>query len=164
MADLFLGFDIGTTAIKGALFDAGGVLVAHASRPYPTARPAPGIVEQDPRDWVHGLLAVMEMLAAEGRAERIASVGLCGQVNTDVFVDAEGQALAPAIGWADSRAAGDAAALDAAISVQDRMTWWGAPLPVGASHVLARMAWMARQRPEVYAATAHVLKIGRAHV
>ena len=60
------------------------------------------------------------------RTERVAAVGLCGQVNTDTFVDATGQALAPAIAWADNRAAADAAALDAAISPQDRMDWWGA--------------------------------------
>jgi xylulokinase len=154
MADLFLGFDVGTTAVKGALFDAEGRVVAHASRPYPTQRPAPGRVEQDPRDWVAGLHAVMEALDA---GDRVAAVGLCSQVNTDLFVDAEGRPLSAAIAWADNRAAGDAAALDAAISPQDRMDWWGAPLPVGASHVLAHMAWMARERPDVYAATAHVL-------
>ena len=39
----------------------------------------------------------------------------------------------------------------------DRIAWWGAPLPIGASHVLARMVWMAREKPEVFAATRHVL-------
>ncbi len=134
-----------------------GGLVAHASRPYPTARPAPGLVEQDPRDWVAGVEAVIDALTEDGRAERVAAMGMCGQVNTDAFVDAQGRPLAPAIAWADNRAAADAAALDADVSMQDRLDWWGAPLPVGASHVLARMAWMARERPEVYAATAQVL-------
>ena len=59
--DLFLGFDIGTTAIKGALFDAEGRLVAHAGRPYPTLRPAPGVVEQDPREWTAGVVETMEL-------------------------------------------------------------------------------------------------------
>jgi xylulokinase len=157
MADLFLGLDVGTTTIKGAAFDAEGRLVAHAARPYPTSRPAPGIVEQDPRDWTEGVRGVLDALVAEGRAERVAGVGLCSQVNTDVFVDEKGRALAPAIGWQDNRAAADAAALDAGVSTQERMDWWGAPLPIGASHVLARMAWMARERPEVFAATRHVL-------
>ena len=84
--DLFLGFDIGTTAIKGALFDAEGRLVAHAGRPYPTSRPAPGVVEQDPRDWTDGVAGTMDALLTGDRAERVAAVGLCGQTNTDVFV------------------------------------------------------------------------------
>ena len=154
MADLFLGLDVGTTAIKGALFDAEGRVIAQAGRAYPTARPSPGIVEQNPADWVEGVNFV---IAALGHAERVAAVGLCSQVNTDVFVDAEGRALAPAIAWQDSRAAADAAELDAAIPLQDRLAWWGAPLPVVASHVLARMAWMKRERGEVFAATRHVL-------
>ena len=157
MADLFLGLDIGTTTIKGVAFDAEGRLVAHAARPYPTARPAPGIAEQDPRHWTEGVAAVLDALVAEGRAERVAGVGLCSQVNTDVFVDGDGRALGPAIGWQDNRAAADAAALDAGVSPEERLAWWGAPLPIGASHVLARMAWMARERPDIFAAARHVL-------
>jgi xylulokinase len=155
--DLFLGFDVGTTTIKGALFDAEGRLVAHAARPYPTARPAPGVVEQDPRDWTDGVARTMEALLIDDRAGRVAAVGLCGQANTDVFVGADGSPLAPAIAWADNRAAPEAAALDAGVTQDDRIAWWGAPLPIGASHVLARMAWMARAKPNVFAATRHVL-------
>ena len=155
--DLFLGFDIGTTAVKGALFDVDGRPVAHVSRPYPTSRPAPGVVEQDPRDWTEGVTGAMDALLAGGRAERVAAVGLCGQTNTDVFVGSDGAPLAPAIAWADNRAAPEAAALDAGVTEEDKIAWWGAPLPIGASHVLARMTWMARARPEIFAATRHVL-------
>ncbi len=155
--DLFLGFDVGTTAVKGALFDIEGRLVAHSARPYPTSRPAPSIVEQDPRDWTDGVVKTMDALLVGDRAGRVAAVGLCGQTNTDVFVGADGAPLAPAIAWADNRAAPEAASLDAGVTAQDRLAWWGAPLPIGASHVLARMAWMAREKPEIFAATRHVL-------
>ena len=155
--DLFLGADVGTTSIKAGLFDAEGRLIAHDGRHYPTSRPAPGIVEQDPRDWTDGVVATMDKLLTGDRAERIAAVGLSSQVNTDVFVDANGHAVAPAIMWQDNRAARQAAELEANICAADKISWWGAPLPIGASHVLARMAWMARERPDVYAATCHVL-------
>ena len=39
MADLFLGFDVGTTTIKGGAFDERGLPIAHAARSYPTSRP-----------------------------------------------------------------------------------------------------------------------------
>src|ERR1700678_4552160 len=99
----------------------------------------------------------MAALLTNGRVDRVAAVGLCSQVNTDVFVDAAGQAVAPAIMWQDNRAAPEAARLDAGISPEDKVAWWGAPLPIGASHVLARMAWMARERPELYSKTRHVM-------
>lgn len=155
--DLFLGVDVGTTAIKGGLFTIEGRAIAHARRPYPTARPAPGVVEQNPRDWVHGVTVVMDELLSGGLAERVAAVGLCSQVNTDVFVDAAGEPVAPAISWQDNRAAAEAAELDGGISADEKQEWWGAPMPVGASHVLARMLWMARERPDLYAMTKHVL-------
>ena len=155
--DLFLGVDVGTTAIKGALFDPAGGMVAHARRGYPTHRPAPGVVEQDPRDWTDGVVAIMDELLVAGRADRVAAVGLCSQVNTDVFVDAAGSPLAPAITWQDNRAAAEASKLDSGLSAAEKDAWWGAPLPIGASHVLARMMWMARERPEVFARCRHVL-------
>ena len=155
--DLFIGVDVGTTAIKAGLFDGAGHALAQASRAYPTTRLGGGIVEQDPRDWSAGVVATMDALLTGDRADRVAAVGLCGQVNTDVFVDARGEALAPAIMWQDNRAAAEAAEIDASISPENYEAWWGAPLPVGASHVLARMSWMARHRPEIYAATRHVL-------
>jgi xylulokinase len=155
--DLFLGIDVGTTAIKGGLFDIEGRAVAQARRPYPTARPAPGIVEQDPYDWANGATAVMDELLTGGRAERVAAAGLCSQVNTDVFVNAAGQPIAPAISWQDNRAAAQAAELDGGISLAEKNDWWGAPMPVGASHVLARMLWMTQERPDLYASARHVL-------
>jgi xylulokinase len=155
--DLFLGFDVGTTTIKGALFDIEGRLVAQAGRPYPIFRPAPGVVEQNPRDWTDGIIQTMDALLIGDRLERVTAVGLCGQANTDVFVGADGAPLAPAIAWQDNRAAPEAADLDATVTEGDKIAWWGAPLPIGASHVLARMAWMARTRPEVFAATRYVL-------
>ena len=155
--DLFLGIDVGTTAIKGALFEADGRLVAHAAKPYPTSRPSPGIVEQNPSHWVDGVQAILETLTAEGRGARVAAIGICSQVNTDVFVDADGKALGPAISWQDNRAAAEAIKLDAGVTLEDRMAWFGAPLPIGASHVLARMSWMQNERPEIFAATRAVL-------
>ena len=155
--DLFIGVDVGTTAVKAGLFDAAGRALAHFSRGYPTQRRGDGIVEQDPREWTSGVVAAMDALLTGETADRVAAVGICSQVNTDVFVDAQGHAAAPAIMWQDNRAAAEAAELNDGISRADYEAWWGAPMPVGASHVLARMVWMARHRPEAFAATRHVL-------
>ena len=155
--DLFLGLDIGTTAIKAALFDHEGRSTAYARHPYATARPAPGFVEQDPADWVRGTVAVMDAVLAEGRADRVAAVGICGQANTEVYVDGAGKALAPGMTWQDSRAAGEAAELDATVTAAERETWWGLPMPIGASHILARLRWMTANRPDVVARARRIL-------
>jgi xylulokinase len=49
------------------------------------------------------------------------------------------------------------AELDASITTEAKIAALGAPIPIDASHALARMAWMADARPDLWARTAHVL-------
>lgn len=154
---MFIGFDIGSTSVKAALFDASGNVIDHFSRAYPTERPGPGRVEQDPQHWLDCIDAAVEALIRGRDASQIRAVGLCAQVNTDVFVDRDGRPLAPAITWQDIRAGSEAAELDAMIDPAEKHTWWGAEMPIGASHVLAKMMWFARNHPDLWAKTDQVL-------
>lgn len=157
MADLILGIDIGTTAVKAGVIGTDGRMLAGFSETYPTQRPAPGIAEQDPADWLARLDAALLRLTAEGRSARLRAVGVTSQVNTHLFLDAAGRPLMPAITWQDTRAAAEAAELDATVSPEQRLAWWGAPMPIDASHALARMLWTARHRPALWAQTRHVV-------
>lgn len=152
-----IGFDIGSTAIKAGLFATDGTVIAHWSRGYPTQRPGPGRVEQDPQHWLDGIRDGIDALLQGRDAARVAAVGFCGQVNTEVFVDAQGAPVHPAITWQDVRAAPQAEALNARISAADKLAWWGAEMPIGASHALARMQWMADHYPDLWARTRYVL-------
>ena len=154
---LLIGIDVGTTAVKAALFDTKGhAMKTYVSR-YPTVRPAPGIVEQNAEDWVQRCLEAITTLTDGAALGRVAGIGLTSQVNTHVFVDDRGAALLPAFVWQDGRCAHEAVELDKRILDTDRLQWWGAPLPVDASHVLARMAYVARHHPEIWAQTRWVM-------
>lgn len=155
--DLMLGVDVGTTSVKAALVDPEGRTLARFSRAYPTRRPAAGIAEQDPAHWIRLTEAAIAELAGEGRGARIAAIGLCSQVNTHAFVGADGAPLIPAIVWQDGRAGPEAAELDASVSEATRRAWWGAPMPIDASHALSRMLWVSRHRPEIWARTRWVM-------
>jgi xylulokinase len=152
-----IGVDVGTTAVKAALFDLDGHAVETYSSPFPTDRPAPGLVEQNPRDWIARVLAALAALVGAAPRGSIAGLGLCSQVNTHVFVDARGEALMPAIVWQDGRCAENARELDPLVPLADRLRWWGAPLPIDASHVLSRIAWVRRARPDVWLRTRWVM-------
>ena len=152
-----IGFDIGSTAVKAGLFTLGGAVVDHWSRNYPTERPGPGIVEQDPRHWLDGVRDAIDGLLVGRDPDRVVAVGLCSQVNTDVFVDADGEPLAPAIVWQDVRSAREAEALDRTISAEDKQAWWGAEMPIGASHALAKMMWFQKHHPDLWEKTRYVL-------
>jgi xylulokinase len=152
-----IGIDVGTTAIKAILVDLDGNTLRTFARNYPTARPKPGHVEQDPDDWMDGVLAALEIFSKDVRSAGLLGIGLTSQVNTHVFVDADGRPLFPALVWQDGRCGGDAAALDARITPDQKMAWFGGPMPIDASHALSRMAYVARVNPDAFARTRHVL-------
>jgi len=152
-----IGIDVGTTSVKATLFEATGKARKHFSNAYATMRPAPGFVEQDPSDWTSRVFAAMDSLAGDLPKGAVAGVGLCSQVNTHVFVDENGEALLPAITWQDGRCAEDARELDLLVAPEQRLKWWGAPLPIDASHMLSRMAWVKRTHPGVWRKTRWVM-------
>jgi xylulokinase len=153
---LLIGIDVGTTSVKGALLDRRGHTQRSCSATYPTMRNAER-VEQNPADWMqHVLRALTELTEGLGPSD-LASIGLCSQVNTHVFVDGNGEPLLPAFVWQDGRCAMQAEQLTAMVSESDRMKWWGAPLPIDSSHVLSRMAWVKTHHPEIWAKTRWVM-------
>jgi xylulokinase len=155
---LFLGIDIGTTAVKAAVFGLDGARVATWRSDYPTHRAAGGIVEQTPQHWLDAINAAVSAFETTLDLRRIAAVGICSQVNTHVFVGADGRVLADAMVWQDTRAVAEAAELSATVSTKEASAWWGgSAVPVDASHALARMSWMRRHRPSVWDSTRYVL-------
>ncbi|MEL7215125.1 MAG: FGGY family carbohydrate kinase [Pseudomonadota bacterium] len=149
----FLGIDVGTTSVKAGVMDEAGHRVASFGESYPTQRRAGQIVEQDPEEWLRLIHRALDAFAGY----QIAAIGLTSQVNTHVFVDAQGAALHPAIVWQDGRAQAEAERLDASVTPEQKQRWWGAPMPIDASHACARMAWMANTQPDVWARTRWVM-------
>lgn len=152
-----IGIDVGTTATKAVLIDEQGNRLAGYARSHPTDRPHPGHAEQNPQHWMDGVLGALAGFADGHDLSGLQAIGLCSQVNTHVFVDASGVALLPAIIWQDGRSAPDAASLEAQTSAAQKTEWFGAPIPIDASHALSRMAYVRRVHPEIYSQTAHVL-------
>lgn len=156
-AETILGIDVGTTSVKGMVLGMDGSRLAAFGATYPTARPSVSRVEQNPQDWLDRIDAALADFTAQGLIGGVQAVGLTSQVNTHVFLDADARPLIPAITWADTRAAAEAAELDARVTVAQKMAWWGAPMPIDASHALARMLWVARHLPEVWQRTRWVV-------
>ncbi len=157
MTETLIGIDIGTTAVKAVLVDLDGRLIAEHVAPCATERLRPAWVEQDPEGWVACALAALRAFARDHDLGGLRGIGLTSQVNTHVFTGAGAMAVRPAIVWQDGRAAAEAAALDGQVSAAEKLAWFGAPMPIDASHALARVAWVARHEPEVWERTAHVL-------
>jgi xylulokinase len=149
-----IGVDLGTTSLKAVLLTVDGQRLAETAAPYPTQRPGPGLAEQDPHDWWRLMADALRGFEGLGTVRALC---ITSQVNTHVFVDAALNVLHPAIVWQDGRAAAAGAEIDARLTLAEKIAALGAPIPVDASHALARMNWMAQTHPAIWAQTAHVL-------
>ncbi len=149
-----IGVDLGTTSLKAVLLTVDGQRLAETAAPYPTQRPGPGLAEQDPHDWWRLMMDALRGFEGLGTVRALC---ITSQVNTHVFVDAALNVLHPAIVWQDGRAAAAGAEIDGRLTLAEKIAALGAPIPVDASHALARMNWMAQTHPAIWAQTAHVL-------
>ena len=96
---MFLGLDLGTSAIKALLVDADGTIIGSQHAPLPVIRPHAGWSEQDPDDWWQATSNVVLALRDTHPREMAAvqAVGLSGQMHGLVALDADDGVLRPAI-------------------------------------------------------------------
>ena len=155
MGELWLGIDVGTTAIKAAAYDSHGQMVALAERATQVLRPAPGHAEQDMRAMWAGVAACLSELGSACAGHRFVSLGLCGQGDGLWPVDKGGEPTRNAILWNDTRASRDVEALIANGAADAVGHGCHTSLWAGTSAILWR--WLRANEPEVAARTAHVV-------
>jgi len=152
---VYLGLDVGSSGTKGVLVDAAGRTKASAELPHGIARPRSGWAEQDAeRDWWVSAAEVSRRLV-EGRAERVAAVGISGLGPCLVPTDAELRPLRPAILYGiDSRARGQIAGLTAELRADAILERCGARLT--SQSVGPKVRWLVDEEPQVWAAARRV--------
>lgn len=155
--EYLIGIDVGTTSVKASLFTVNGAVVGSSVVQYPTHYPSPTFAEQNPQDWTNAIVKALHAFVPLVGNNAVRSIGITSQVNTHVFCNSEMHVLCPAIVWKDGRAINQANKLNERVSDQQRMDWWGAPMPIDASHALSRMLWMREHRAQLWQQTQHVL-------
>ena len=101
---MFLGIDVGSTAIKLGIVNTEGKLISYFNSPYSTKTISNEHVEQDPNDWFKLILKGLSEFKNNNPSCQLSGLSMCSQVNTHIFVDENGEALLPAIFWQDTRA------------------------------------------------------------
>lgn len=150
-----VGIDIGTSAVKVAVVSLDGVVLAEASRPYPTRTPHPGWVEQSPDDWWLATCEALREVAGAGDFELVGA-GLSGQLNGVVLLDQDDNVLGDAIIWLDTRAAAEAEEMNQRFAEILRSQ---AATDLSAIAVLAKLTWLARHDAGRLERTRHVLLV-----
>jgi xylulokinase len=149
----FLGLDLGTSGLRALLIDADGQPIGAVERGYDVSAPHPGWSEQSPQLWVDALdSAVAELRERFPAFADLRGVGVAGHMHGATLLDADGTVLRPCILWNDTRAASEAAVLDATPGVRDvsgNIVFPGFTAP--------KLDWLRAHEPEIHARVAKVL-------
>ncbi|MCD8083066.1 MAG: xylulokinase [Clostridiales bacterium] len=100
---LYVGVDLGTSAVKLLLMDGEGQIQKIVSREYPIEYPHPGWSEQNPEDWFDQTMAGLKELLADCKKDQVAGISFGGQMHGLVILDEEDRVIRPAILWNDGR-------------------------------------------------------------
>ena len=102
--DLLIGIDCSTTAAKAVVWNTSGRAVAEGRASFSLSSPHPGWGEQDPVDWWQAVVKAIDGACRKIDAKRVAALSITHQRETFVCLDADGEAIRPAMLWLDTRA------------------------------------------------------------
>lgn len=149
---MYIGLDLGTSGLKAVLIDDEQSILAEATAPLEAVRPELGWSEQAPATWLDAADAAMRDLAAQVSLSSVRGIGLSGQMHGATLLDANDEVLRPCILWNDTRAAVEAAELDA--DPKFRALTGNIVFP---GFTAPKLVWVARHEPEIFAKVARVL-------
>lgn len=143
---MFLGIDVGTSAVKVCLAGRDLRPLESASAPLSISHPEPRWSEQNPEDWwtatVEAVRAVTDRV--KGSAGGIAGIGLSGQMHGAVLLDASHKVVRPAILWNDGRSDAQCAAI---AERGDHLAQLAGARPM-AGFTAPKIMWLRQQEPE----------------
>lgn len=152
---MYLGIDLGTSAVKTVLVDGAQRVIASESRPLTITSPQPGYFEQDPAQWIDATFATLDALKAthSGELAAVRGIGLSGQMHGATLLDASSRPLRPCILWNDGRSATECRVLEQRWPAL-RATTGNKAMP---GFTAPKLLWIAAHEPDVFARTKLVL-------
>ena len=146
--NLYIGVDLGTSAVKLLLMDGSGEIKNVVSKEYPLDFPQPGWSQQNPEDWRRAVMeGIPELLQGFNGAE-VAGIGCGGQMHGLVVLDKDDNVIRPAILWNDGRTAKQVDYLNNVIG-KGRLTTLTANIAF-AGFTAPKILWMREEEPENY--------------
>lgn len=146
---LYIGVDLGTSAVKLLLMDAEGKIHKIASREYPLEFPHPGWSQQDPLQWFTQTMDGLEELLRECDKSQVAGISFGGQMHGLVTLDENDQVIRPAILWNDGRTTEETAYLNEVIG-KEKLSAYTANIAF-AGFTAPKILWMQKNEPELWA-------------
>ncbi len=152
---MYLGIDLGTSAVKAILLRDDGTIAAQASAPLDVSRPHPTWSEQNPEHWWTAANDAVRQLreANKGGLADVKSVGLSGQMHGATILDEKDKVLRPAILWNDGRSGLECVELEATCpklrQITGNMAMPGFTAP--------KLVWVRKHEPKIFKKIGKVL-------
>jgi len=152
---LYIGIDLGTSAMKLLLMDGQGQIKNVVSKEYPLEFPQPGWSQQRPEDWKKALLEGVPELLKGFDTSAVAGIGSGGQMHGLVVLDQDDNVIRPAILWNDGRTAAQVDYLNGVIG-KEKLSELTANIAF-AGFTAPKILWMKENEPENFAKIAKIM-------
>ncbi|MGN1031208.1 MAG: xylulokinase [Butyricicoccaceae bacterium] len=152
---LYIGVDLGTSAVKLLLMEENGTIRKIVSREYPISFPKSGWSEQNPEDWLREVCAGILELTQDIDRTQVAGIGVGGQMHGLVALDSDDQVIRPAILWNDGRTVEETEYLNTVIG-RETLSARTANIAF-AGFTAPKILWMKQHEPELFARIAKIM-------
>lgn len=152
---LYIGVDLGTSAVKLLLMNENGKIENIVSKEYPLEFPQPGWSQQNPEDWETAVLEGIPELLQGFDAKQVAGIGCGGQMHGLVVLDADDHVIRPAILWNDGRTAKEVEYLNETIG-RETLSKYTANIAF-AGFTAPKLLWMRENEPELFQKIAKIM-------
>ncbi len=147
---LYVGIDLGTSAVKLLLMDEKGSIKNIVSKEYPISFPNPGWSEQNPTDWYQGVMdGLKELFGDCCDKTEVAGISFGGQMHGLVLLDDRDEVIRPAILWNDGRTVKECEYLNEVIG-KNRLSEYTANIAF-AGFTAPKILWVRENEPENFA-------------
>lgn len=152
---LYIGIDLGTSAVKLLLMNEEGKIEKIVSKEYPLFFPHPGWSEQKPEDWFTQSMEGIKELTAQCDKTQVAGISFGGQMHGLVALDKEDRVIRPAILWNDGRTNEETDYLNQVIG-KEKLSEYTANIAF-AGFTAPKILWMKKNEPENFAKIAKIM-------
>ncbi len=152
---LYIGIDLGTSAVKLLLMNAAGEIKNVVSKEYPLEFPQPGWSQQNPEDWRKAVMEGVPELLNGFDASAVAGIGAGGQMHGLVVLDKDDNVIRPAILWNDGRTAKQVDYFNNVVG-KEKLSALTANIAF-AGFTAPKILWMQENEPENFARIAKIM-------
>lgn len=146
---LYIGIDLGTSAVKLLLMEADGTVKHIVSREYPLYFPHPGWSEQNPKDWYRETMQGLKELLEGVDKSQVAGISFGGQMHGLVILDEKDEVIRPAILWNDGRTVKECEYLNEEIG-KEKLSSYTANISF-TGFTAPKILWVEHNEPENFA-------------